>query len=105
MGVVKAVEWQAVDSSAFACMAYRTDARQLYVRFHSGSIYRYFDCPVDLYDAFLAAESKGRYFSRCIRDRFRYEEIRLRPRPAHRTVRADQRRAAAQAAGVNSPIR
>ena len=104
MGVVKAVEWQAVDSSAFACMAYRTDARQLYVRFHSGSIYRYFDCPVDLYDEFLAADSKGGFFSRRIRGQFRYEEVRLR-RALRRTVRTDQFRDAAHAAGVNSPSR
>ena len=65
MGVVKAVEWQAVDSGVFAFAAYRPEARQLYLRFKNGGIYRYFDCPAKVYEAFLAAESKGRYFSRC----------------------------------------
>jgi len=104
MGVIKAVEWQAVDSGVFAFVAYRSDARQLYVRFRSGSIYRYFDCPAEVYKAFLAAESKGSFFSRCIRNKFRYEQVRLRsvPRPASR---ADQRRDAAHAAGVRSPMR
>ena len=104
MGVVKAVEWKAVDSSVFAFVAYRTEARQLYVRFRSGSVYRYFDCPADVYSAFLDAESKGGFFSRCVRDKFRYEQIRLRLAPRG-VVRADQRRDAAHAAGVNSPIR
>src|SRR5688572_19718684 len=104
MGVIETVEWQAVDSSVFALVAYRTEARQLYVRFRSGGVYRYFDCPADVYSAFLAAESKGRYFSRRIRDQFRYEEVRLR-RARRGTAGADQDRDAAQAAGVNSPIR
>ena len=104
MRLIKAVEWQAVNSSVFACIAYRTNARQLYVGFRSGSIYRYFDCSADVYSAFLAAESKGDFFSRCIRDKFRYEQVRLRPAPRG-AVRADQRRDSAHAAGVNSPIR
>jgi hypothetical protein len=103
MGVVKGVEWQAVDSSVFAFAAYRPEARQLYLRFKNGGIYRYFDCPAKVYEAFLAAESKGRYFSRCIRNSFRYEEVRLRR--SSDSSRADQRRTAAHATGVYSPIR
>lgn len=104
MCVIKAVEWQAVDSSVFAFVAYRSDARQLYVRFRSGSIYRHFDCPAEVYKAFLAAESKGSFFSRCIRNKFRYEQVRLRSVPCPAS-RADQRRDAAHAAGVSSPMR
>jgi hypothetical protein len=98
MSVVKAVEWQAVDSSVFAFAAYRREARQLYLKFQDGSIYRYFDCPGDVYEVFLAAESKGRYFSRCIRNSFRYEQVRLRRRPGRTS--AVQNREAAHAAGV-----
>ena len=98
MSVVKAVEWQAVDSSVFAFAAYRPEARQLYLKFQNGSIYRYFDCPGDVYEAFLAAESKGRYFSRCIRNSFRYEQVRLRRRSDN--TPADQRLEGAHAAGV-----
>jgi hypothetical protein len=103
MGVVKTVEWQAVDSSVFAFVAYRMDARQLYVRFRNGSIYRYFDCPADVYDKFLAAESKGRFFSRCIRNKFRYEQVRCAAQSAWTS--GDQCCAAAHAAGVNSARR
>jgi hypothetical protein len=70
-----AVEWKAVESSLFTSAAYRPYARQLYLRFHDAKIYRYFDVPVEVYEAFLAAESKGRYFSRHIRNVFRYERI------------------------------
>ena len=103
MAVVRALEWQPVDSTVFAFAAYRRDARQLYLTFHSGPIYRYFDCPGQVYADFIAAESKGRYFSGCIRDKFRYQQVRC-ARPGARVV-SDQRRAAAHAAGVNSPIR
>ena len=76
MGVVNAVSWEAVESGLFTAAAYRPEARQLYLRFRDGNIYRYFDCTAGIYDAFLAAESKGRYFSSHIRDRFRYEQVR-----------------------------
>ena len=43
--------------------AYREEARQLYLRFRDGSIYRYFDCPASVYEEFLAADSKQRQLS------------------------------------------
>ena len=73
---MKAVEWKAVDSRVFTSAAYRADARQMDLRFRDGDIYRYFDVPVQVYEAFRAAESKGRYFARHIRNRFRYEQVR-----------------------------
>jgi hypothetical protein len=44
MGVLNAVSWKAVESGLFTAAAYRPDARQLYLRFRDGNIYRYFDC-------------------------------------------------------------
>jgi hypothetical protein len=76
MAVVKALEWVPVDSSVVKAAGYRADAQQLYVQFHSGDIYRYFEFPLQRYEDFLAADSKGRYFSQHIRNRFRYERVR-----------------------------
>ena len=90
MGVLNAVNWKAVESSLFTAAAYRPEARQLYLRFRDGNIYRYFDCTAEMYDSFLAAESKGRYFSSHIRNRFRYEQVRYVHR---RTERPADRRA------------
>ena len=76
------MNWVSVDSRAFAAVAYRAGKRQLYVRFQSGKIYRYFDFPRHQYDELLAAESKGTYFAENIRGKFLYEEVgdtRLRP--------------------------
>ena len=90
MGVVNAVTWKAVESRLFTAAAYRPEARQLYLRFRDGNIYRYFDCTAEMYESFLAAESKGRYFSSHIRDRFRYEHVRYVHR---RTERSTERTA------------
>ena len=76
MGVVSAVEWVSVKSGLFSSAAYRSRARQLYLRFHDGKIYRFFDCPVIVYNEFIAATSQGRYFSQQIRNRFRFELVR-----------------------------
>ena len=57
------MNWLSVDSRSLAAVAYRQDKRQLYVRFHSGKIYRYFGFPHDQYDELLAAKSKGSYFA------------------------------------------
>lgn len=71
------VDWEFVDSSAFISAAYDEANHQLYLRFQSGEIYRYFEFPLHRYQEFLAAESKGGYFAEAIRDQFRYEHIRV----------------------------
>jgi hypothetical protein len=76
MAVLSAVEWMPVESGLFSSAAYRAGVQQLYLRFQDGKIYRFFDCPVTVYNEFVAAASKGRYFSRQIRNRFRYEMLR-----------------------------
>jgi hypothetical protein len=71
--------WMAVESSALQAAAYAEGQALLYLLFGSGEVYRYFDVPQWQYQEFLAADSKGRYFGRNIRGRFRYERMR-RPR-------------------------
>jgi hypothetical protein len=98
MGVLKSLEWKTVESSLFTSAAYRSDARQLYLRFGDGDIYRYFDFPAQMYEAFLAAESKGGYFGRHIRNAFRYEQVRCaqqRTRPSLAQARRRERVSAA----------
>lgn len=70
------MDWISVESSVFETAAYLQSDRLLYLKFHSGEIYRYFDFPAEEYTEFLSAESKGRYFAQRIRDRYRYEQIR-----------------------------
>jgi hypothetical protein len=114
MAVISAVEWVSVESGVFAAAAYREGARQLYLQFREGKIYRYFECPVSVYREFLTAESKGTYFSQHIRNRFRYKLIyrsgngnpsgSLKQQLSNSVLlaeaRAAQKRDAAHAAGV-----
>ena len=115
MALISAVEWVSVDSGLFSATLYREDARQLYLRFRDGRVYRYVDCPGSVYKGFLKAESKGRYFGEHIRNRFRCELIHRNAGPASTCpsleeqlsssvllarARAVQKRDAAHAAGV-----
>ncbi len=69
------MNWVSVESSVFSAAAYIPGDRLLYLKFHGGDVYRYFDFPPEQYDEFVAAESKGRYFAHNIRDRYRYEQV------------------------------
>ncbi len=69
----------AVDSSWIASVTYAPDAT-LTVRVRRGTVYRYRTVPPAIVDAFLAAPSKGAYFTRRIRSAFPYTPI-VEPRP------------------------
>ena len=62
----------AVDSATLAAVAYDDAHELLQLEFRSGAIYRYFGIPAPLYEALLAAPSKGKYFNRAIRGKFAY---------------------------------
>ena len=57
------MKWTALESQMLSAAAY-DDAKQiLYLRFrNTGDVYRYFEFPAVDYQAFLRAESKGRFF-------------------------------------------
>lgn len=61
-----------VASEAVARIEYDAPAGTLFVRFTSGEWYAYLGVPASEHQAFLAAESKGRFFQDRIRDRYAY---------------------------------
>jgi hypothetical protein len=63
-----------VDSSWIASVTYASDAT-LTVRFRRGTVYRYFTVPRAIVEAFLAAPSKGAYFTHRIRDAFPHTQV------------------------------
>jgi hypothetical protein len=73
------VDWVSVVSRVFTSAAYDEYKRQLFLRFQSGKVYRYFEFSPDQYDEFLAANSTGKYFGAHIRGKFRDEEVREVP--------------------------
>lgn len=69
------LDWMPMESKLLAAAAYVAERRSLYLRFNSGEVYRYYTFPVDQYQEFLEAESKGRYFLSHIRNRFPYQKL------------------------------
>jgi hypothetical protein len=60
----------AVESTTLAALAYDDAYEILQLEFRSRVIYRYFGVPAPVYEALLAAPSKGKYFNRAIRGNF-----------------------------------
>lgn len=67
--------WVRVEPSVFLVAAYDEGKQDLYLRFRSGEVYRYFDVPEQKYQEFLAADSKGGYFRENILGQFAYERM------------------------------
>jgi lysyl-tRNA synthetase class 2 len=63
-----------LESSLLSSAAY-SDDRRLQLSFRNGTIYQYFDVPPDVFQSLLAAESKGQYFNRHIRDQFHHDRL------------------------------
>ena len=63
-----------VASSLLSSIGYSVDAT-LELEFHSGAIYRYFAVPQTVFQGLIVAESKGAYFNRYVRSRFRYQRL------------------------------
>jgi len=69
------LEWRPLESKLLAAAAYEAARHILYLRFHSGEVYRYFTVPAEQYQEFLDAESQGKYFLSRIRNQFPYERL------------------------------
>lgn len=68
--------WLALESKMLTAAAYDHSKQILYLRFrNTGYVYRYFEFPAAHYQAFLSAESRGRFFRYHIRDHFRCERM------------------------------
>jgi hypothetical protein len=70
------MKWTALESSMLSATAYDESGQILYLRFRgSGLVYRYFEFTPAHNEAFLNAESRGRFFRYRIRDHFRCERM------------------------------
>lgn len=63
-----------VESSLLSSIEYSSN-QMLDLTFRSGVTYRYFAVPQTVVEGFIAAESKGAYFNRHVRDRFPYQRL------------------------------
>jgi len=62
-------------SSVIRDIEYDADRHQLWVTFVSGKTYVYDRVPADVYEAFRSYSTKGGFFNRFIRDRYRHREV------------------------------
>jgi hypothetical protein len=66
----------AVASTTLASVSYFPDRHLLQLEFRNGAVYQYFDVSLHDYHELLAADSKGTYFNRHIRNCFSYRQVR-----------------------------
>lgn len=76
--------WTDFQSSNIDGMAYKVEKEQLWVRFKDGSVYTYFDVPLNIAKGLYKAGSKGKYFWKKIRNNPRYQYQRLSAALQHR---------------------
>jgi len=65
----------AVESNTLATLAYDDAHETLQLEFRSRAVYRYFGVPALVYEALVAAPSKGKYFNRAIRGSFSFSRV------------------------------
>lgn len=66
---------QPVESSNIKSVGYDEQGKVLQIEFTSGAVYQYSDVPVHTYVELMNWPSKGMYFARHIRDRYKHEKI------------------------------
>jgi len=63
-----------IDSSSVEALGYDAAAQELHVLFKTGKTYVYFEVEEFRYQELRMADSKGSYFNREVKTRYRYEE-------------------------------
>lgn len=63
-----------VKSSNIHSIGYSAELKIIQVQFLSGSVYEYYDVPVNEYEAFLKADSKGKFLNRNLH-KYKYRQV------------------------------
>lgn len=63
------------NSSCFAQIGYSSSSGTLYVYFRKGGEYYYYDVPSDLFNDFLHAESKGKFYNAYVKGQYECEPL------------------------------
>ena len=64
-----------VDSSDVAAIGYDDESQTLEVEFIKSGVYQYFGVPREVFEAFLAADSKGRFLAQNVKGQFEYSQM------------------------------
>ena len=65
----------ALDSSSLASVAYDVERTILQIEFRNHAVYQYIEVPENIHQDLLQADSKGAYFNKYVRNRFRSFKI------------------------------
>jgi hypothetical protein len=65
-----------VQSTNLRSVGYDAGDMILEIEFRSGGIYQYSNVPPEIYEALMLEPSKGRYFDRHIKERYRFRRVR-----------------------------
>ena len=63
------------ESSNVSEIGYENSTLTLEVKFHNGGVYQYFDVPQHIWEAFKAADSKGKFLAHNIKGHYRYAKV------------------------------
>ncbi len=69
------MERQPVESSNIASIGYDESIETLEVEFNHGGIYQYQNVGQNIYEAFMDAPSKGKFFNAYVKDVFSYSRM------------------------------
>lgn len=72
---IRMPKMQQVESSNIASVGYDGVARRLVVTFTNGNTYAYEAVDRDVHRAFLAADSKGKFFAQQVRYRYKFARV------------------------------
>ena len=69
------MEMISVDSSNVRSVGYDDASNTLQVEFLNGSLYQYFDVPIQIFEGLLTAGSVGSYLHQNVKGIFRYSRV------------------------------
>ncbi len=69
------MERYSVQSSNIASIGYDENTQTLDVEFLSGSVYQYYNVPVNMYEQLMQAGSKGRFLNTYIKNAYPYSRV------------------------------
>lgn len=72
---IERVNRTAVTSSSLASIGYSSTEKLLEVVFKHGAVYRYLEVPAGVFEAFLAADSKGTFFNNEVKACYPYRRV------------------------------
>lgn len=64
-----------VESSMIYDIGYDPETETLEIGFNSGTVYQYYDVEQDVFDDFMKADSKGRYFLNNVEPFYSYARV------------------------------